>query len=67
VTMTETIRTCVENAERQVRMFSQRVQWKPLLLVISIFACENMHRVALGLFSRHDQPHTRRAKHINGL
>jgi len=50
VTTTETIRTCVENAERQVRMFSQRVQWTPLLLVISIFACENTHNVALGLF-----------------
>jgi len=37
VTTTETIRTCVENAEQQVRMFSQRVQWTPLLLVISIF------------------------------
>jgi len=49
VTTTETIRTCVENAEWQVRMFSQRVQWTPLLLVISIFACENTHRVALGL------------------
>jgi len=29
--------------------FSQRVQWTPLLLVISIFACENTHSVALGL------------------
>jgi len=48
VTTTETIRcTCVENAERQVRMFFQ--QWTPLLLVISIFACENTHSVALGL------------------
>jgi len=27
VTTTETIRTCVQNAERQVRMFSQRIQW----------------------------------------
>jgi len=25
------------------------VQWIPLLLVISIFACKNMHSVALGL------------------
>jgi len=31
VTTTETIRTCVENAERQVRMFSQCVQWTPWL------------------------------------
>jgi len=30
-------------------MFSQRVQWKPLLLVISIFTCKNTHSVALGL------------------
>jgi len=37
------------NAERQVRRFSQRVQWTPLLLMISIFACENTHSVALGL------------------
>jgi len=29
VTTTDTIRTCVENAERQVRMFSQCVQWTP--------------------------------------
>jgi len=49
VTTTEAIRTCVENAERQVQMFSQRLQWTPLLLVISIFACENTHSVALGL------------------
>jgi len=49
VTTTETIHTCVENAERQVRMFPQRVQWTPLLLVISIFTCENSHSVALGL------------------
>jgi len=48
MTTTETIRTCVENAERQVRMFSQRIQWTPLLLVVSIFACENTHSVALG-------------------
>jgi len=45
---TDVIHTCVENAERQVRMFSQRVQWTPLLLVISIFACENTHSLALG-------------------
>jgi len=32
-----------------VRRFSQRVQWTPLLLVISIFACEKPHSVALGL------------------
>jgi len=44
--MTDAIRTCVENAERQVRRFSQRVQWPPSLLVISMFACENMHSVA---------------------
>jgi len=24
-----------------VRMFSQRIQWTPLLLVVLIFACEN--------------------------
>jgi len=42
--------TCVENAEQQVQMFSQSVQWTPLLLVISILACENTHSVALGLF-----------------
>jgi len=41
--------TCGENAERQVRMFSQRVQWTPLLLVVSVFACENTHSLALGL------------------
>jgi len=46
VTRTDAIRTCVENAERQARMFSQRVQWTPLLLVISIVACENTHSVA---------------------
>jgi len=46
--MTEAICTCVENAERQVRMFSQHVQWTPLLLVISIFQCENTLSVALG-------------------
>jgi len=34
VTTTETIRTCVQNAERQVRMFSQRIQWTPLLFVV---------------------------------
>jgi len=49
VTTTGAIRTSVENAERQVQMFSQRIQWTPLLLVISIFACENSHSVALGL------------------
>jgi len=30
-------------------MFSQRIQWTPLLLVISIYECENTHSVALGL------------------
>jgi len=30
-------------------VFSQRVQWTPLLLVISIVSCENTHSVALGL------------------
>jgi len=49
VTTTDAICNCVENAERQVRRFSQRVQWTPLLLAISIFACENTHSVALGL------------------
>jgi len=49
VTTTETIRTFVQNAERQVRMFSQRIQWTPLQIVVSIFACENTHSVALGL------------------
>jgi len=49
VTTTDAILTCVENAERQVRMFSQRVQWTPLLLVVSMFACEKTHSVALGL------------------
>jgi len=49
MTTTDAIRTCVENAERQVRMFSQRVQWTPLLVVVSMFACENTHSVALGL------------------
>jgi len=49
VTTTDAIRTCVENAEGQVRMFSQRVQWTPLLLVVSMFACENTHSVVLGL------------------
>jgi len=39
---------CGENAERQVQMFYQRVQWTPLLLVVSMFACENTHSVALG-------------------
>jgi len=37
--MTETIRTCVQNAERKVRRFSQRIQWTPLLLVVYMFAC----------------------------
>jgi len=41
VTTTDAICNCGENAERQGRRFSQRVQWTPLLLVISIFACEN--------------------------
>jgi len=54
--MTDAICNCVENAvenaERQVRKFSQRVQWTPLLLVISIFACENTHSVALGSDSK---------------
>jgi len=45
---TDTIRTCVQNAELQVQMFSQRIQWTPWLLVVSIFACENTHSVALG-------------------
>jgi len=49
VTTTDAICNCVENAERQVRTFSQRVQWTPLLLVVSMFACENTHSVALGL------------------
>jgi len=44
--MTDSISTCVENAERR---FSQRVQWTPLLPTISIFACENTHSVALSL------------------
>jgi len=30
-------------------MFSQHIQWTPLLLVVSIFACKNTHSVALGL------------------
>jgi len=38
--VTTTDATCGGNAERQVRRFSQRVQWTPLLLVSSIFACE---------------------------
>jgi len=29
---------------------SLTVQWTPLLLVVSMFACENTHRVALSLF-----------------
>jgi len=28
---------------------SLTLQWTPLLLVVSTFACENTHRVALGL------------------
>jgi len=46
---TDASRTCVGNAERQVRRFSQRIQWTPLLLMISMFACKNTHSVALGL------------------
>jgi len=34
VTTTEKIRTCVQNAERQVRMFSQHIQWTPLLCTV---------------------------------
>jgi len=49
VTTADAISTCAENAVRQVRMFSQRVQWTPLLLVVSMFACKNTHSVALGL------------------
>jgi len=49
VRTTDTICNCGENAERQVRRFSQRVQWTPLLRVISIFVCENTHSVAVGL------------------
>jgi len=49
VTTTDAICNYGENAERQVRMFSRRVQWTPLLLVVSVFACENTHSVALGL------------------
>jgi len=49
MTTIETIRTCVQNAERQVRMFSQRIQWTPLPPVVSISTCENTHSVALGL------------------
>jgi len=26
------------------------LQWTPLLLVVSMFACENTHSVALGLY-----------------
>jgi len=48
VTTTDAICNCGENAEQQVRMFSQRVQWTPLLLVVSTFACENTHSVVLG-------------------
>jgi len=49
VTTTDAICNCGGNVERQVRMVSQRVQWTPLLLVVSMFACENTHSVALGL------------------
>jgi len=28
------------------------LQWMPLLLVVSMFACENTHSMALGLFTR---------------
>jgi len=49
VTTTDALCNCGENAERQARRFSQRVQWTPLLPVISIFACKNTHSVALGL------------------
>jgi len=31
---TKTIRTCVQNAEQQVRRFSQRIQLTPLLIVV---------------------------------
>jgi len=48
VTTTDAICNCGGNADWQVQRFSQRVQWTPLLLVISIFACENTHSVALG-------------------
>jgi len=34
VTTTETIRTCVQNAERQVWRFSQRIQWTHFLFVV---------------------------------
>jgi len=50
-TTTDAICNCGGNAERQVRRFSQPVQWTPLLIVISIFACENTHSVALGLLA----------------
>jgi len=49
VTTTDAICNCIENAEWQVRRFSQRIQWTPSLLVISISACENTHSVTLGL------------------
>jgi len=48
VATTDVICNCGGNAERQVQRFSQLVQWTPLLLVISIFACEKPHSVALG-------------------
>jgi len=46
--MTDAIRTCFQNSDPQAQMFSQRIQWTPLLLVVSMFACENTHSVALG-------------------
>jgi len=55
VTTTDEICNCGENAEQQVRMFSQRVQWTPLLLVVSVFACENTHSVALGYLCHYMQ------------
>jgi len=35
--------------ERFIYHASLTLQWTPLLLVVSMFACENTHRVALGL------------------
>jgi len=32
-------------------LFILTLQWTPLLPVVSIFACENMHSVALGVLS----------------
>jgi len=40
--MTENIRICFQNAERQVGIFSQLVQWTPFLLVVQIFVFENL-------------------------